>query len=104
MAAARRAIEAAIPAVGLGNLLGYVNAHAVFFVPDDSVTDAAFLELSPRDFENDTALRETRSLPWRRAFLGYAYAGLGRRTEAVARGRRRRRWSPAPRTRCSARS
>ena len=31
-------------------------------------------------------LRETHSLPWRRGFLGYAYAGLGRRADAVREG------------------
>jgi tetratricopeptide (TPR) repeat protein len=31
-------------------------------------------------------LRENQVLPWRRGFLGYAYAGLGRRDDAVREG------------------
>ena len=116
---ARRALEAAIPEVGLGNVAGYFNPDAVFFLPARWGACAAFEELAPRDFEDDTALyalckaewyrlrgeprlvrgysdtarialerelRETRSLPWRRGFLGYAYAGLGRRADAIREG------------------
>jgi serine/threonine-protein kinase len=116
---ARQVLEAAVPEVGLGNLVGYLNPDAVFFIPRDGAHAAAFEELAPRDFENDTALyalckaewyrlrgaprlvriysdsaraaleaevRKTRSLPWRRGFLGYAYAGLGRRADAVREG------------------
>ena len=115
----RRVLEAAIPQVGLGNLAGYLNPDAVFFLPRDGPHAAAFEELAPRDFDEDTALyalckaewyrqsgdstlvriysdsartqleselRETRSLPWRRSFLGYAYAGLGRGADAVREG------------------
>jgi serine/threonine-protein kinase len=116
---ARGVLEQAIPAVGMGNLVGYLNPDAVFFLPNSEAQTTAFHELAPRDFEDDTALcalskaewhrlrgesklvraysdsarvhlenelRETRSLPWRRGFLGYAYAGLGRRAEAVREG------------------
>ncbi len=116
---ARRVLSEAIPTLGLGNLAGYLNPDAMFFLPQDGAHAAAFEELAPRDFEDDTALyalckaewyrlrgapklvraysdtarlalegelRETRSLPWRRGFLGYAYAGLGRREEAVREG------------------
>jgi eukaryotic-like serine/threonine-protein kinase len=116
---ARRVLEAGIPHLGFGNLVGYLNPDAVFFLPSDGSHAAAFEELAPRDFEDDTALyalckaewyrlrgaprlvqvysdtarialerelRETRSLPWRRGFLGYAYAGLGRRADAVREG------------------
>ena len=31
----------------------------------------------------EVELRRSQALPWRRAFLGYAYAGLGRRDDAV---------------------
>jgi serine/threonine-protein kinase len=125
---ARRVVEAAIPAVGLGNLVGYLNPDAVFFLPDSGAHAMAFLELAPRDFEDDTALsaltkaewyrlrgdlrrvraysdtaragleselRETKSLPWRRAFLGYAYAGLGRRADAVREGLEAEKMVPA---------
>ena len=116
---ARRVLEEAIPAVGLGNLVGYLNPDAVFFLPNSQAQAKAFHELAPRDFEDDTALcaltkaewhrqrgetrlvraysdsarvilekelRETRTLPWRRGYLGLAYAGLGRRAEAVREG------------------
>ena len=36
----------------------------------------------------EAELREPGRLAWRRSFLGYAYAGLGRRAEAVREGRR----------------
>ena len=97
--------------MGLGNLIGYMNPDAVFLVPEDGASRAAFEQLAVRDFEDDTALyavtkaewyrlrgatdkvrlysdsarqglevelREDQVLPWRRGFLGYAYAGLGR--------------------------
>jgi serine/threonine-protein kinase len=125
---ARRVLHAAIPAVGLGNLVGYLNPDAVFFLPESPAQAAAILELAPRDFEDDTALcalvkaewhrlhggpklvraysdsartvlerelRETHSLPWRRAFLGYAYAGLGRRADAEREGLEAEKMVPA---------
>jgi eukaryotic-like serine/threonine-protein kinase len=36
----------------------------------------------------EAELRESGRLAWRRSFLGYAYAGLGRSAEAVVQGRR----------------
>ena len=125
---ARRVLAAAIPEVGLGNLVGYLNPDAVFFLPQGEAQATAFKELAPRDFEDDTALcalskaewyrlrgdtklaraysdtararleselRETRSLPWRRGFLGYAYAGLGRRADAVREGLEAEKMVPA---------
>jgi serine/threonine-protein kinase len=125
---ARRVLEVAIPIVGLGNLVGYLNPDAVFFLPQSQAQAAAVLELAPRDFEDDTALcalvkaewhrlhgaprlvraysdsargvlerelRETHSLPWRRAFLGYAYAGVGRRADAVREGLEAEKMVPA---------
>jgi tetratricopeptide (TPR) repeat protein len=125
---ARRVVEAAIPVVGLGNIVGYLNPDAVFFLPQSRAQAAALLELAPRDFEDDTALcalvkaewhrqhgaprlarvysdsarvilerelRETHSLPWRRAFLGYAYAGLGHRADAVRQGLEAEKMVPA---------
>jgi eukaryotic-like serine/threonine-protein kinase len=109
----------AVEKVGLGNLVGYMNPDAVFLVPRDSAGRAAFEQLAPRDFEDDTSLyaltkaewyrldgkpelvrlysdsaraqlevemRESQVLPWRRAFLGYAYAGLGRKADAIREG------------------
>jgi hypothetical protein len=102
--------------LGFGNLLGFMNPEAMFMLPTDPAHRAAFEQLAPRDFEDDTALyalskadwyrlrgapRAARAysdtvrvaleaqlssahvLPWRRGFLGYAYAGLGRRTDTV---------------------
>ena len=43
----------------------------------------------------ESELRETRSLPWRRGFLGYAYAGLGRRADAVREGLEAEKMVPA---------
>jgi serine/threonine-protein kinase len=119
LAEARRTLESAIPTVGLGNLAGYLNPDAVFFLPQEGPHATAFEELATRDFDEDTALyalnkvewyrlrgatklvriysdsaraqlegeiSQTRSLPWRRGFLGYAYAGLGRREDAVREG------------------
>jgi serine/threonine-protein kinase len=116
---ARAVFAAAVPKVGLGNLIGYMNPDAVFLVPEDGASRAAFEQLAVRDFEDDTALyavtkaewyrlrgatdkvrlysdsarqglevelREDQVLPWRRGFLGYAYAGLGRRDDAVREG------------------
>jgi serine/threonine-protein kinase len=116
---ARSVLAAAIPAVGLGNLAGYLNPDAMFFLPQEGPHAAAFQELAPRDFEDDTALyalckvewyrlrgapklvraysdtariqleaelRDNRGLPWRRGFLGYAYAGLGRGADAIREG------------------
>jgi hypothetical protein len=42
----------------------------------------------------ESELREA-SLPWRRAFLGYAYAGLGRRADAVREGLEAERMVPS---------
>jgi eukaryotic-like serine/threonine-protein kinase len=116
---ARALFAAAVPKVGLGNLIGYMNPDAVFLVPADPASRTAFEQLAVRDFEDDTALyaitkaewyrlrgagdkvrlysdsarrglevelRENQVLPWRRGFLGYAYAGLGRPGEAVREG------------------
>jgi serine/threonine-protein kinase len=125
---ARRVVEAAAPKVGLGNVVGFLNPDAMFFVPHEGPHGAAFLELAPRDFDNDTALyalckaewyrlrgasklvrvysdsaravlepelRGGQRLAWRRGFLGYAYAGLGRRTDAVREGLEAERMIPA---------
>ena len=116
---ARALFSAAVPKVGLGNLIGYMNPDAVFLVPEDTASRTAFEQLAVRDFEDDTALyaltkaewhrlrgaprmvriysdsarrnlevelKENQVLSWRRAFLGYAYAGLGRREDAVREG------------------
>ena len=116
---ARRILEEAVPRVGLGNLTGYLNPDAMFFLPQQGPNAAAFEQLAARDFEEDTALyalckvewyrlrgasklvrsysdtarvqlegelSRTRSLPFRRGFLGYAYAGLGRREDAIREG------------------
>jgi tetratricopeptide (TPR) repeat protein len=34
----------------------------------------------------EVEMRETQALPWRRSFLGYAYAGLGRKADAIREG------------------
>ncbi len=116
---ARRILEEAVPRVGLGNITGYLNPDAMFFLPQQGPNAAAFEQLAARDFEEDTALyalckvewyrlrgasklvrsysdtarvqlegelSRTRSLPFRRGFLGYAYAGLGRREDAIREG------------------
>jgi serine/threonine-protein kinase len=39
-------------------------------------------------------LRESQALPWRRSFLGYAYAGLGRSADAIREGLEAERMIP----------
>jgi TolB-like protein len=119
LARARRVIADAAALVGLGNVVGFMNPDAIFMLPDDAPHRAAFEELAPRDFEDDTALyalskaewyrlrgmprlvraysdtaravlevelRTDQTLHWRRSFLGYAYAGLGRPADAAREG------------------
>ncbi|MGH7513392.1 MAG: protein kinase domain-containing protein, partial [Gemmatimonadales bacterium] len=124
---ARRIVGDAARTLGLGNLIGYMNPEAIFLVPRDPVHRAAFEQLAPRDFEEDTALyalskaewyrlraapalvraysdsarvsledelRTSQVLPWRRSFLGYAYAGVGRTVAARKEAREAERMVP----------
>jgi len=45
-------------------------------------------------FQLEAEMREAQILPWRRSFLGYAYAGLGRTTDAVRMGVEAQRMVP----------
>jgi hypothetical protein len=40
-------------------------------------------------------MRDSQALPWRRTFLGYAYAGLGRKADAIREGIEGERMIPA---------
>jgi serine/threonine-protein kinase len=119
LARARQTIAHAADLTGLGNVVGFMNPDAIFMLPQDPAHRAAFEELAPRDFEDDTALyalskaewfrlrgmpqrvraycdsaravlevelRTDQTLHWRRSFLGYAYAGLGRPQDAIREG------------------
>jgi hypothetical protein len=43
----------------------------------------------------EVEMRESQVLPWRRAFLGYAYAGLGRKADAIREGNEAERMVPS---------
>ncbi len=43
----------------------------------------------------EVELRESQALPWRRSFLGYAYAGLGRKADAIREGTEAERMLPS---------
>ncbi len=63
---ARALFTAAVPKVGLGNLIGYMNPDAVFLVPLDAASRTAFEQLAVRDFEDDTALYAVTKAEWYR--------------------------------------
>ncbi len=42
----------------------------------------------------EVELRDSQALPWRRSFLGYAYAGLGRKADAIREGTEAERMLP----------